>query len=312
MTAVREAMRTYLYAVSALSPQTVKLYKERLYIFCSFCENSGLELEQIGPREFRAFIEHVAQRVNPRSGRPVVPRTLADYARVTKCFLSWCSTYEDYFGCVKPGQLKAMRIPKVEKKIKECFTEDELNKLYLACRMSDLHFLRDRDRALISLLIDTGLRANEVCTLKLGHVHLDQSDPHVRIMGKGWKEREVGIGNRTRMDLHRYIQNHRRGALPGDVVFLSHKRGPLTRYSLDQIIYRLKELAGVTRKGGAHMFRRTYATMYVDAGGDVNDLKTLMGHEHLSTTEGYIENTSRRKARQRMGSVWDNRDRRRG
>ncbi len=305
MTPIHEAVETYLYAASALSEHTARLYKERLGIFCAYCEGREISLEQITPKVFREFLGNVAERISPQSHEKVKDVTVAAYAREVKVFLNWCSTYEDYFGCVKQGQLKAMRIPRVEKRIQPIFTQEEVQKMYDATKEAHNQFMRDRDRALVSLLIDSGVRANELCTLKVGDVHLDLDDPYIKIMGKGHKEREVGVGKGARMDLHRFLRNHRKGAGGDEVVFLAYKRVPLNRYSLDQIIYRLKSLAGVEKPGGAHMFRRTYATAFMDAGGDIYDLKSLMGHENLSTTERYIQNADKRKARRRSSSVWD-------
>lgn len=305
MTPVSDAVETYMYAVASRSPQTLSKYQEQLKVFIGFCEERGVYLEQITPKVFREFVETVACRVDRRTGKTVVARTVSEYAGNIKTFLNWCSTYEDYLGCVKPGQLKAMRRPKVEKKVMEVFTPEEVSKIYEACKLNPRRYIVDRDRALISMLFDSGLRATEICTLKVGDIHLSLEDSHIKIMGKGWKEREVGLGNKARMDLHRFMKTWRKGADPEETVFLAYKRVPLNRYSLDQIIYRLKKLGGVERAGGAHMFRRTFATTYLDNGGDIYDLKTLMGHEHLSTTEKYTQNTSRRKARQRSRSVWD-------
>lgn len=82
-------------------------------------------------------------------------------------------------------------------------------------------------------------------------------------------------------------------------------RKPFTRNGLDQMLYRLKEWAGIEKEGGAHVFRHSYATMYLDNGGDIYDLRDLMGHEHVSTTEIYTQGTDQKKARKRAGSVWD-------
>jgi len=82
-------------------------------------------------------------------------------------------------------------------------------------------------------------------------------------------------------------------------------RHPFTRNGLDQMLYRLKEWAGIEKEGGAHLWRHTFATMYLDNGGDIYDLRDLMGHENVSTTELYARGTNQKKARKRAGSVRD-------
>ncbi len=80
---------------------------------------------------------------------------------------------------------------------------------------------------------------------------------------------------------------------------------PLTRNGLDQILYRLKERAGVTTEGGAHLFRHTWATMYLANGGDVYKLSSLAGQQHVSTTEGYVSQLKKLDARKGGLSVLD-------
>lgn len=303
MTPISEAVETYLFAVSSLSAHTLISYRDKLNVFLEFTGEK--HLEEITPKLFSEFIKHVSHRLNPRTGEEIAGHTISSYGRVIKIFLSWCSTYEDYLGSIKPGQLKAMRVPKLEKKIKPTYTPGEVMKIYEACKNEATRYLIDRDRAIITVLGDSGIRATELCTLKIGDVHLDPEDSYVKVLGKGSKEREVGLGKQARLDLHRYLTRHRRGAKPDEYVFLNRMRKSFTRNGLDQMLYRLKEWAGIKKPGGAHMFRHTFATMYLDNGGDIYDLRDLMGHEHVSTTEIYTLNTDQKKARKRGGSVWD-------
>lgn len=223
-----------------------------------------------------------------------------------KVFLAWVSTYEDYTGAVKASTLKAMRVPKLEKKVKPTYTYEEVRRLYEACSKEPTRYLIDRERAIVSLLLDSGIRATELCTLRVGDIHLEVEDSYIKVLGKGQKEREVEVGKQARMDLHRYMRNHRRGAKPDEHVFLNRMRKAFTRNGLDQMLYRLKEWAGIEKDGGAHMFRHTFATQFLDNGGDIYDLRDLMGHEHVSTTEIYARGTNQKKARRRSSSVWDN------
>jgi site-specific recombinase XerD len=215
------------------------------------------------------------------------------------------SGYEDYAGCVKPGSLRSFAVPRPGNLVKPVLTVEEIKRLYDACRKENTRNLRIRATAILSILLDSGIRASELCTLTIENVHLNPRDSYILVHGKGKKQREVGLGQKARIDLHRYIRQVRANALPTDAVFVSRNGEPLTRNGLDQILYRLKEAAGVCTPGGAHLFRHTYATMYLESGGDVYKLSRLMGHEHISTTQGYARNYQQRNARQGP-SVLDN------
>jgi len=306
MTPVFEAIETYLYAVASLAETTFVSYRDKLKVFQEFCESKGIYLEEITPKVFRSFLDSISERINPQTGVPVSGFTISSYGRVVKVFLTWVSTYEDYLGVIRPGTLKAMRVPALEKKLKPTFTVEEVYALYEACKREGTRFLIDRDRAIITLLLDTGIRASELCSLKLEDVHLSPEDPYIKVHGKGNKWREVGLGHQASVDLNRYIKRYRRGAAPDSLVFLNRMREPLTRNGLDQVLYRLKAWAGIKKSGGVHMFRHTFATQYIDHGGDVYNLRDLMGHEHVSTTEIYVRGTNQKRARKARGSVWDN------
>jgi integrase/recombinase XerD len=265
MTQISEAVETYLFAVSALSQHTLLSYRDKLKVFQAFCEERGVTLETLSPKVFKEFLEHIAQRINPQTKEQISGHTLSSYGRVIKVFLSWVSTYEDYIGAVKPGTLKAMRVPKLEKKLKPTFTQEEIHRLYEACKQESTKYLIDRDQAILSTLLDSGVRASELCTLKVGDVHLELEDSFITVHGKGNKWREVGLGKQARLDIHRFLRNHRKGAKPEESVFLNRMRKPFTRNGLDQMLYRLKEWAGVEKEGvricsGTHSLRCTWIT----------------------------------------------------
>jgi site-specific recombinase XerD len=304
MTPVSEAIETYLYAIAALSSETQRLYRRSLTLFQEYCESHNIALEQITPKVFRAYVEHLTQRISFKTKKPLDSETVHGYASAVKVFLTWVTEYDDYVGTIKPGSLKAMRVPKSEKKIMPVFTVEEIKRLEAACKKGVQQFTIDRDRALLSILLDTGLRASELTSLTLENVRLQEM--RITVHGKGRKQRELNLGTKARLDLHRYISRHRRGAAPDAYVFLSYKRNRLSQVTLDMILERLKGLARIDKKGGAHMFRRTFATLYMENGGDIYDLRDIMGHEFISTTEKYVANVKKRKAKERSKSVLDN------
>jgi len=297
MSQLTEAIDTYMYVIAGLSEHTQISYRDKLAVFSEFCSAHTLDLTDITPKVFRTFITFVSSRANPRTGGTIRGHTISSYGRVIKVFLRWVSTYEEYAGCIKPSTLRSLAVPKLEELTKPILTLDEIHRLYEACQQECTKQLATRDTAILSLLLDTGVRASELCGLTLVNVHLDQRDSYILVYGKGKKEREIGLGTRARLDIHRYIRQYRKYAKPEEVVVLGRSGEPLTRNGLDQILYRLKDWASVTTEGGAHLFRHTYATLYLSNGGDVYKLSRLMGHTHITTTEGYVKSMRQRDAR---------------
>ncbi len=231
---------------------------------------------------------------------------LAGYARVIRCFLNWCLEEEAYELVVKPAVVKKIKMPKTQKSVIDIFTTAQLQALFVACQYEYNEHLQVRARAILSVLIDTGIRASELCTLTLEHTHLDPGDAFVKVLGKGRKEREVGLGTLSRQALEDYIIRYRGQAGPQEPVFIGRYSEPLTPDGLEQIITRLgsfAEISGV--RCSPHTFRHSFAVSYLLAGGDLYKLSLLMGHEKTEVTEIYLRTIQARQARQGGLSVLD-------
>jgi integrase/recombinase XerD len=154
-------------------------------------------------------------------------------------------------------------------------------------------------------LADTGMRAAELTSLTLDAVHFEEDGAYLKLRGKGRKEREVPMGRLSRRLLHAYIHRSR-PANTSTALFLAKSGSALTPGGLDQLLYRLRDRAGVAGvRCSAHTFRHTHAVRSLEAGQDVYRLSRLMGHSTVSTTEGYLKAFSARAARTGGVSVLD-------
>lgn len=291
---IREAIEEYAYHISRLSPETQVWYLGKLAVFATWCEREQIELVNLKAYEVGKFIEEQRNRINPRTKKTLTSYTLNGYARTIKGFLKWCAT-EDV---VSTQVAQRVVLPKIEQKVIETFTTEQLKALFAACEREYNVELTLRDIALLSVLLDTGIRASELVTLPLDHTHLNPRDAFLLVKGKGSKEREVGLGITARVALHKYIRRFRKEVNPTDAVFVSRFHQPLTVNGLDQIIYRLAGWAKVEGvRVSPHTFRHTYAIHYLKNGGDVYKLSRLMGHTSVAVTEGYLRTLQQRDAR---------------
>jgi integrase/recombinase XerD len=161
-----------------------------------------------------------------------------------------------------------------------------------------------RDKAILSVLFDTGIRAGELCSLTLENTHF-KPEAYLKIIGKGNKWREVPLGKTSSAALHKYISRHRPKS-EQQVVFLSRAGEGLTTSGLFQLVQRLGNWARI--KGvrcSPHTARHTYAVSYLSNGGDVYKLSRLMGHTSVSVTEHYLRAFKNKDARKGK-SVLDN------
>jgi integrase/recombinase XerD len=141
-----------------------------------------------------------------------------------------------------------------------------------------------RDRAIVMLLLDTGIRAAELCGLTVRDA--DLANHRVVVMGKGRKERHIPVSSRTEQAIWRY--KAQRGELrAGDPLFLSSPGTPMDRSGLYRMVSRLGERAGVA-EAYPHRFRHTFAINFLRNGGNVFALQRILGHESLEMVKRYL------------------------
>ncbi len=142
-----------------------------------------------------------------------------------------------------------------------------------------------RDRALLTLLLHTGLRLAEIASLCLADITLKERSGQVQVIGKGRKARLVPLNHAARQALQDWLAV--RPASACAAVFLSQKGGPL---SARAITARVATLAAQARLEGVspHALRHSFAKNLVDAGVGLEKVAKLLGHSRLETTRLYI------------------------
>lgn len=188
--------------------------------------------------------------------------------------------------------LRGVRRVKVAKRLRSPYTQSEIIALWGACRQSQLP---TRDEALFLLLLDTGMRIGEACTLTLDRVRLDQRLIVIGEQGKGKRERLVPIGaadkrdgGRTLRALRRYIAERPTDMRGGKRVFLGRDHYPLEAAGGSQIIERLGKIAGV-ESAGPHRLRHTFATQYLTTyPGDEIGLRRIIGQVSKDVLADYV------------------------
>jgi integrase/recombinase XerD len=146
----------------------------------------------------------------------------------------------------------------------------------------------DRDQAIILTLLDTGLRASELCSLTTGD--FNQSTGHIQVLrGKGKKSRTVRASDSTRRAIWRYLAS--RGQLADDApLFATSQNGHelhMSRYALGRLLERMGERAKV-RNVHPHRFRHTFAIEYLRNNGDIYTLQQILGHSTLDMVKKYL------------------------
>ena len=210
--------------------------------------------------------------------------TIQSYIRAVRSFLTWCYR-EDYI----PQDLSVkFRLPKAQRKEIDTLTDSEVQRL-LAC-FNPRSLLQLRNLCICSLMLDSGLRREEVVTLSLPLLHVREG--YAIVNGKGNKQRTVPLGLHTRKLLLRYL-SRRPGCAPSDRVFLKANLSPVSGNTVRQMFDRLKIRADIPRLK-AHLLRHTFATRYLENGGDMYSLQQILGHTSLEMVKRYVHTTHRK------------------
>jgi site-specific recombinase XerD len=274
--------------VRRLSAPTLREREQTLTRFFWFLEREDADVSRDTIRRFFAYLhrpllpgERRFDSDHHSAVRPIQPNTSLAYFRVLS---AWCA-YLAEEGLIEAHPMKGMEAPRVPQKEARTLSEEDLASVFKAARSSSYP---ERDTALLSLMLATGLREGEICRLRVRDV--DLSEQVVRVVGKGGKERLVGFGARCRRALARYVSSSTDMSEP---LFMSQKSadGFLTPSGVIQLFERLEALAGL-EKGllRPHAMRRTFATLTIKAGvlSDMT-LQRAMGHSDIRTTRRYCD-----------------------
>lgn len=213
--------------------------------------------------------------------KPRSVATLATYIRNIKIFLQWMEKKYSINLCARD-----IEVPKTEKKLVRIYSQEEILAIYRSVT-SESEWITTRNRAIIFLMLDSGLRQNEICTLLSDDV--DFIHGIVKVHGKGKKERLVYLGNNSAKLLRKYMQ-----LCPyhGNHMFLNRRGLPMTTDSVKHLIHKISQK--LPFEFSSHKLRHNFATnfcidQYHQYGHmDVYRLMSLMGHEDFKTTQRYL------------------------
>lgn len=252
----------------------------------------SLKLENRTPATLRYYRQHLnyflAQPL-PRYVHEITGEHIKDYLktkqtavymmhgsyRALRAFFNWTIKEHYYLGTNPVLSLKA---PKLPHKIIPVIGPTEFKALVKSCGDT---FLGRRDKAIIFVFYDTGIRLQELTNLKLSDI--DLGNGLLKITGKGNKERMVRIGHTTIKALWNYLKI-RQGQY--QELWLTEERTPIQANGVCQAIRRMSRAAKIP-KISPHKFRHSFAVTFLRNGGDIFSLQILLGHSDLTMVRRY-------------------------
>lgn len=266
-----------------LRPLTIRAYEATLK---GFREYVRWRLEERGPERITAadvltYVEHL--RSERGNGGSAVNRQVT----VLRNF---------YRAMVALGHLEARdnplahfpKIKAVRRKLPEALSEPEVRRLIEQPKTDTIIGLRDR--ALLTLLYGTGIRASECSGLR--ERDIDWTGRSIRVVGKGGHERTVPLNDEVVAALAQYRQA--RGELAaGEAFFRSREGNGLTRNAIYERVRGHGRQARLEKRVSPHRLRHTFATHLIQAGVGLVTVRDLLGHQQITSTQIYIHLTAR-------------------
>ncbi|MEM9917561.1 MAG: site-specific tyrosine recombinase XerD [Bacteroidota bacterium] len=178
--------------------------------------------------------------------------------------------------------------PRLQQKIPEVLSYEEINRLLAAIDLSKPHGVRNR--AMLETLYACGLRVSELINLRISNLYLDIG--FIKVIGKRDKERIVPIGKAAIKHIGLYIKGIRRlqeniDPAHENFLFLNRRGKKLTRNMVFMYVKELAAAAGISKNVSPHTFRHSFATHLVEGGADLKAVQDMLGHESIITTEIY-------------------------
>lgn len=258
--AVKDGFRLYLVTSLGATADTVGTYLYGGSLFARWCEQEG-EPFTIAGRE--AVARFITWNLEHRSASLAANRLYA-----IRAFFRWAVAE----GLRQDDPTDGIKVKREHAQSRQPYTDAELRALLRACR-------DQRDRALIFLLLATGIRRGEAIGLETNDIDWNEGIIRIR-KGKGRRQRNVGVGAAILSELRAYV-----GERTGQV-WVRADGMPMVGQQIYKALRKLGKRAGVNAVG-AHRFRNTFATRILSDGGDLGALQTAMGHSNPTMTLHY-------------------------
>ncbi len=282
-----------------LSPNTITAYRHDLNLFLSKIGNvpvNKLESPQITGYLSWLRTDYQPQRMNGKT-HPLSNKSLRNHWVTFSSFFRWFSMEFE-----EQNPMRKVPAPKFKNKPIEPMKKREIGAILKACVYSQkakTYSRRSfkmrrptgqRDKSIILVLLDTGIRVSEFCALNIqdfepgtGKIEIKHGS---RGGAKGGRGRYVYLGKTARKALWRYLVQREDGEDPDSPLFANKFGRPMTPNSLRQLIASLGNRVEVSQCY-PHRFRHTFAITYLRSGGDIFTLQSLLGHSSLDMVRHY-------------------------
>ena len=267
------------------SDQTIESYSRDLNVYNSFMKDNTIQYHKIKKDNIFKFQSSLEGQISPRSFARILSALKTFYK-----FLHMERAIDD----ITLNEIKSYPSPKYKKSMPTFLSKEQVEKIVERINLNKKLDNRNkkRDQAIIMLFFSSGVRLNELISIKLSDI--DFSNNKIKVFGKGKKQRIVNFDNHTKDLMIQYLKLIEKYPLVkklyNDNLFVNKKNKALKERKVQTIVMNnLRQLNLASY--GPHTLRHSFATHLLNSGVSINAIQSLLGHESLSSTQIYTHVT---------------------
>jgi integrase/recombinase XerD len=288
---VRRYLTVYLPRIRALSPKTVESYRQSIAMYCMFLKEAAriaftnLSFELVTRDSVMGFIQSLRSRGRSASTCNLRLSSL-------KSFLKYCGD-EDVGLTSVYSEVRRVPLMKATRRPVGHLSEAAVKALLAQPDPKTVKGMRNR--MMLILLYDTGVRVQELVDLRVSDLQLQAKNPFIIVTGKGSKTRSVPLMDKTVSHLREYLKRFHAEDGAARPLFYSERSGEPHKLSTDAVAVILKTYGNIARRTCAevpervhpHLFRHTRAMDLYRAGMPLSYVAEFLGHVSVNTTDIY-------------------------
>ena len=256
-----------------LSSYTIRNYVIDLTTFFEFLNSISLKsLHDLHKNHIRGYMRWLSMR---NVSRKSISRKLSSL----KTFF----TYLEDNNEISHNPAEMVKPPKQDQKLPRIENPEDISKMmeedFISTKM------KLRNSTIIEVLYGSGMRVSELRNLLLENINLESGE--IKVKGKGNKERIVLIGEKAVNSIKKYLDFERKTTSNTNYLFLNKFGNPISTRSIQRIVKKYSQIAGLHEDFHTHTLRHSFATHMLDGGADIKVVQELLGHSSPTTTQIY-------------------------
>lgn len=270
-----EGFVSYLHNVKKTSDNTELSYKRDLSKVQQFMKEQGVtEISKVTVTNLNSYVLYLEKQ---KFAAATISRNIASI----KAFYHYL--YKE--GMVQEDISEVLKAPKIEKKVPEILSMEEVIRLLEQPSFDSPKEIRDK--AMLELLYATGIRVTELISLKVSDVNMQMGFVTCR---DAHKERVIPFGMAAKNAIAKYLEKSRGAMLENteeETLFVNCSGQPMSRQGFWKLIKYYAKKAGITAEITPHTIRHSFAAHLVENGADLRSVQEMLGHSDISTTQIY-------------------------